>query len=244
MEKENPENSIETLPFILVDGGEKLGQGRRYQFGQTILDYYEATPGGGSPLVMVSIPGASVKCRDALLNPGKDGGILINCRVVGQPEHGNISISKDGLVVSILSPRPKEMKISENGATRKVKGVEYAQSTIDVEGTPEGVRVQIRGTVDAAPRLVVPTARSSPLMFYLIEDNPKDSEKPVYHEIWAVDRHKQDLQRAKLVKGTVIEGVFYRKVLDYTSIGGDKQVTPRNYLFLLIYVSKKDSRKG
>ena len=121
--------------------------------------------------------------------------------------------------------------------------MELTQSTIDIEGTPEGVRVQMRGIVDGSPRLVNSKIRNSPLMFFLIEENPKDQNIPVYHEVWAVKGPRQELQRAKLVKGTEIEAVLYRHTFETELIGGGKEVITRHNLSKIISV-KKPSPKG
>jgi len=137
------------------------------------------------------------------------------------------------------------MAISENGITRRIKGVEYAQSTIDIEGTPEGVRVEISGTVDAAPRPVAPKDRNSPLMFFLIETNPKDPDRPVYHEVWAVSaQRRRELKSAKLVKGDEIKAVLHRHTYETDLIGGGKEVVTRHNLTKILFVSKKSSPKG
>ncbi len=153
-------------------------------------------------------------------------------------QHASINIGRNGYIALIYSP-PVSMGISEDGVRRKIKGVEYSQSTIDIPGTVEGVRVQVKGTVDGAPRPVAQNIRNSPLMFFLIEPNPKDEKHPVYHEVWATKSARSELQRAKLIKGSEIEAVLYRKVLDVTTIGGGRETVTRNYLAKLIYVSKR-----
>lgn len=238
------DNNKSALIFTEIEPNEKFGSGKLYKVGAVEVEVYEK-PSGIPPLVLIRAPGVSMALYHiANVRSNNDGGILLDFARVGQKEHASLSIILSGDIAFIYSLPPAAMGMTESGKIRKVKGVEYNQSTIDVAGTPEGIRVQIKGTVDASPRLVVPTIRNSPLMFFLIEDNPKDPKNPVYHEVWADKAARQELQRAKLIRGSVIEAVLYRKVLDLTTIGGEKETITRNYLAKLIYVAKKPSPKG
>lgn len=143
----------------------------------------------------------------------------------------------------LYSPPPPPMGISETGKVQKVRGVEYNQSTIDVPGTPEGVRIPIKGTVDGAPRPVALNIRNSPLVFFLIEENPKDLEHPVYHEVWAVKAPRQALKNAKLVKGSEIEVIVYRHTIETPLIGGGRQVITRHNLTKILSVKKPSPKE-
>lgn len=241
MEKSAPSDKNVDVPnFVEIDGGEKFGSGRLYRIGVVEVEVYDALPDNKPSLARIRAPGASMALFHVSdVRTNGDGGVLIDFGRKGEKPHASLSINRAGDIAFIYSPPPPPMGISENGQTRKVRGVEYSQSTIDIPGTAEGVRVEAKGTVDAAPRPVTPNIRNSPLMFFLIEPNPKDPQKPVYHEVWAVKAARAELQRAKLIKGSEIEAVLYRKVLDLTTIGGEKETVTRNYLAKLIYVSKK-----
>jgi hypothetical protein len=233
------DNNKDALSYSEIEPTEKFGPGKLYKIGAMQVEVYDALPDNRPSLARIRAPGASMAIYHVLdVRMSQDGGMLIDFGLVGEKVHASLSINRAGDIAFVYSP-PVSMGISENGKTRTVRGIEYNQSTIDIPRTAEGIRVEIRGTVDAAPRPVVSNMRNSPLMFFLIEENPKEPQKPVYHEVWAVKAARGELQRAKLIKGSVIEAVLYRKVLDLTTIGGEKETVTRNYLARLIYVSKK-----
>ena len=88
-----------------------------------------------------------------------------------------------------------------------------------------------------------PKNRNSPLMFFLIEENPKDRDKPVYHEVWAVKSSRQELQKAKLVKGSVIEAICYRHTFETELIGGRKEVVTRHNLAKILSFEKSSAKQ-
>src|SRR2546421_8002151 len=99
------------------------------------------------------------------------------------------------------------LRASLDGPGRKdVYGRSYTQSSMDVEGTPEGVRVTIYGVVEAAPKPVT-TKRGSPLQFFLVEYDPKKPEEPLRHEVWVRDKMREEVKTLKLKKDDCIEAV-------------------------------------
>lgn len=238
------DKNINALSFAEIEPTEKFGPGKLYWVGVVAVEIYEHLPDEKPSLARIRAPGASLALSYVVdVRPGSDGGMLIDFGRKGERVHASLSINSAGDIAFIYSPPPPPMGISENGIARKVRGVEYNQSTIDIEGTPEGVRVQMRGTVDGSPRPINSKIRNSPLMFFLIEENPHDQNNPVYHEVWAVKGPRQELQRAKLVKGTEIEAVLYRHTFETKLIGGGEEVITRHNLSKIISV-KKPSPKG
>src|SRR5579872_6091059 len=214
---------------------EQFGIGEVYQFGPTRVELYSGTD-KTPPIVRIRIPGVTAQtfAYVSVIKPSQDGGMLIECVKEGQKLQSNISISKSGSVASICDPPPKPMHLNENGMTENIRGKKYTQTTIDTEGSPEGVRVQIQGIVDAAPRLLDAKNQRSPLVFFLIEDNPKQPDKPVYHEVWAINRAKAELKALKLVKGSVIEAILYRHTYEVELASHEKMMVIRHNLVKVI----------
>jgi hypothetical protein len=212
---------------------EKYGVGEVYQFGPTRVELYLGTD-EVSARVRILMSDASLGLLNvSQVKPSQDGGLLIDCARQGQKPHCTVNINNRGEIAFLYSP-PASMQISESGQVRRFGGREFTQSTIDIEGTPEGVKVQIRGTVDAAPRLIDTKNQRSPLAFFLIEDNP--TGKPVYHEVWAINKPKQELKALKLVKGTLIEAILFRHTYEAELVSGKKVTVTRHNLVKVIYV--------
>lgn len=212
---------------------EKYGAGELYQFGPTKIELYLGTS-EASPIVRIHSGRDWLVLADVSeVRPMQGGGILIDCALPGSKPHCSININRLGEIAFLYSP---PASISIGGKTQHIRGQEFTQSTIEIEGTPEGVRVQIRGTVDAAPRLVNPKNQRSPLTFFLIEENPGDPEHPVYHEVWAINKPKQELKALKLVKGKVIEAILFRHTYETELVSGEKVTITRHNLVKVIYV--------
>lgn len=214
---------------------EKFGTGESYQFGVTRVELYQGVA-EVPPVARIRMPGGNLVFSDISdVKLAADGGLLVDCAKQGQKPHCSITISKQGEIAFLYTPPPPPVRFSENGIARSVGGIDYRQSTIDIEGTAEGVRVQIKGMVDAAPRLIEPKNPRSPLAFFLIEDDPKHPDMPVYHEVWAVNKPKQDVKAAKLTKGSVIDAVLYRHTFEVSLGSGEKKIVTRHNLVKIIH---------
>jgi hypothetical protein len=232
------------LPYTEIEPNERFGPGKLYTFGVTQIEVYENQPNGKPSLARIRAPGVLMNysyVSDVRTN--NDGGMIIDFGEKGQKAHASLSINRAGEFVTFYSP-PVTMGISESGVTRRVKGTLYQQSAIEIAGTAEGVRVQVKGTVDSAPRLVNPDIRNGPLMFFLFEEYPVNPQKPDPLEVRA-DKigSKQELRRAKLVKGSVVEVVLYKHTYQESTIGGERIEATRYNLSKIISV-KKPAPKG
>lgn len=222
---------------------EKFGVGELYQFGTTRVEIYTGLR-ETKPVVRLRMPGGLLAFSDvAFVKPNEEGGILIDCALENEKSHCNITVSKNGDVAFLYSP-PTQMSISQSGVTKRINGKEYTQSTIDIEGTAEGVRIKIKGKVDAAPRLLDTKNQKSPLTFFLIEDNPKEPSKPVYHEVWAINKAKQDLKALRLVKDSIIEAILFRHKIEIELQNHEKVTVERHNLVKVIFVEGRRLRSA
>lgn len=227
-------NLNKTLAPQELDAHERYGAGESYQFGVTRCELYHGL-GETPPVVRLRMPGGILVFSDvSQVTVNTEGGVLIDCARQGQKPHCSINITRSGEIAFLYSPPPPPARISENGIARNIKGQEYRQSMIEVEGTAEGVRVQVQGTVDAAPRLVDSKNQRSPLTFFLIEEDPKHPDNPVYHEVWAVNKPKAELKALKLVKGSAIEVILYRHTYEIELENHEKQIYIRHNLVKVI----------
>jgi hypothetical protein len=239
------DNNEKHLSYREIEPTEKFGAGKLYKVGVVEVEVYENLPGDKPPLVRIRAPSILMNLSYVSdIRPDNDGGMLIDFSKKGEKVHASLSINRTGELMVIYSPPPSSMGISGSGVRRKVGAIQYEQSIIDIPGTPEGVRVEVRGTVDAMPRLVNPDIRTGPLMFFLYEEHPKDPGKPDPIEIWAVKTGtKQELRRAKLVKGSIVELILYKHTYNETTIGGENITSTRHHLGKILSVTKP-SPKG
>ena len=159
--------------------------------------------------------------------------------------NGACEIGNTGdLALVYTAPKPEVLlHESQNGPTRKdVYGRSYTQTSLEVEGTPEGVRVTIYGVVDAAPKPVNST-RGSPLQFFLVEYNPEKPDEPIRHEMWAKNKVREELKALKLKKDDSIEAVLYRHTWEVELQGGEKQTHTRHNLSKVIKIERKEDAK-
>ena len=209
---------------------EKYGVGEAYQFGPTRVELYLGTL-EAPPIVRIHTGRNWLVLADVSnVQPMQAGGVLIDCALQGQKPHCSININGLGEIAFLYSPPSSPI----SSRIQRVGEKEFTQPTIGIEGTPEGVKVQIRGSVDAAPRLIDSKNQRSPLAFFLIEDNP--AGKPVYHEVWAINKPKQDLKALKLVKGTLIEAILFRHTYEAELVSGEKITVIRHNLVKVIYI--------
>jgi hypothetical protein len=237
-------NTIE-LGFTEIEPNEKFGSGKLYRFGVVEIEIYEHPPDNKPSLARIRAPGYSSNISHIVeVRSNSDGGMLIDFARKGQKVHASLSINRAGECVTMYSPPPPPIGINESGITRTIKGTLYHQSAIEIEGTPEGVRVQVRGTVDSAPRLVNSNIRGGPLMFFLFEEFPQNPEKPDPLEVRAdKSASKQELRRAKLVKGSIVEVVLYKHTYEETTIGGERITTTRYNLSKIISIKKPSPKE-
>ena len=110
---------------------------------------YENPP-GLPPFARIRSPGLSVALSHVSeVKSNNEGGMLLDFARKGERVHASLSINRAGEIAFIYSPPPPPLEISVSEETRSVRGIAYTQSTIDIPGTAEGVRVHMKGTVDA-----------------------------------------------------------------------------------------------
>jgi len=218
---------------------ERYGEGERYRFGSTLADIY-GNPPEMTPVVQVRLVKGYLAVGDVLhVLPTEAGGLHVD-HVNGSCEIGNTG----DLAYVYTAPKPEALlRMSQDGQTHKdVYGRSYTQSSMEVEGTPEGVRVTIYGVVEAAPK-PVNNKRGSPLQFFLVEYNPAKPEEPIRHEVWARNKVREEVKALKLKKDDCIEAVLYRHTWDVELQGGGKQTHTRHNLAKVTKVDRKEDAK-
>ena len=159
--------------------------------------------------------------------------------------NGGCEIGRSGDVVFVYTAPKAEarLSISQDGYTRKdVYGRSYTQSSLEIQGTPEGVRVTIFGVVGAVPK-PVNNKRGSPLQFFLVEYNPEKPDEPIRHEVWARNKARDEVQQLKLKKHDTIEAVLYRHTWETKLQGGGTQTHTRHNLGKILRVDRKEDAK-
>ena len=159
--------------------------------------------------------------------------------------NGACEVGKTGDVASVYTaPKPEvQLRASQDGYTRKdVYGRSYTQSSLEIAGTPEGVRVTIYGVVDAAPK-PVNNKRGNALQFFLLEYDPEKPEEPLRHEVWVRNSMREEVKTLKLKKDDGIEAVLYRHTWEVELQGGGKQSHTRHNLTRIIKVDRKEDAK-
>ncbi len=218
---------------------ERYGQGERYTFGTTLVDVHNDPP-ELTPVVQIRMVKGYLAVGDVLhVLPTEAGGLHVDYA------NGGCEIGKKGdLALVYTAPKPEMLlRASQDGLTRKdVYGRSYTQSSLEVEGTPEGVRVTIYGVVDAAPK-PVNNKRGSPLQFFLVEYNPGKPDEPLKHEVWATNTMREEVKALKLKKDESIEAVLYRHTWEVELQGGGKQTHTRHNLAKIIKVYRKEDAK-
>jgi len=210
---------------------ERFGEGERYTFGSTIAEVY-SNPPELTPVVYVRMVKGYLAVGDVLhVLPTKAGGLHVD------HANGSCAISNTGDVASVYTP-PSEFRLSQDGETRTdVFGRSYTQTSLDVEGTPEGVRVMIYGSLEAAPK-AVNAKRGSPLQFFLLEYDPTQPNEPIRHDVWARSKARDSLHGLKLKKGDSIEAVLYRHTWEVELQGGEKETHTRHNLASITKVER------
>ncbi len=215
---------------------ERFGEGERYSFGSTLAEVY-SNPPELTPVVYVRMVKGYLAVGDVLhVLPTEAGGLHVD------HANGSCAISNTGDVAALYTA-PTAFRISQDGGTRTdVFGRSYTQTSLEIEGTPEGVRVMIYGTVEAAPK-AVNTKRGSPLQFFLLEYDPENPQEPIRHDVWARKKAREDLQALKLKKGDSIEAVLYRHTWEVELQGGGKETHTRHNLATITRVERIGTAK-
>jgi hypothetical protein len=203
-------------PHQALPTHKRYGEGERYQCGATLADVYRNPP--------ELMPVVQIRMVKGFLAVGDVLHVLLNEAGGLHVDHANgaCEIGKTGdLAYVYTAPQPEvRLQMSQDGYTRKdVYGRSYTQSSLEVEGTPEGVRVTIFGVVEAAPK-PVNSKRGSPLQFFLVEYNPEKPEEPIRHEVWAVNKMREELKKWKIKKDGCMEAVLYRHTWNVELQGG------------------------
>ncbi|HEY6285859.1 MAG TPA: hypothetical protein VIX20_09375 [Ktedonobacteraceae bacterium] len=215
---------------------ERFGDGERYTFGNTTADVY-TNPPELTPVVYVRMVKGYLAVGDVLHILPTDKGGLHTDHANGACEIGNT-----GDVAAVYTP-PAEFRVAQVGGTHTdVYGISYTQTSLEVEGTAEGVRVMLYGTLEAAPK-AVNTKRSAPLQFFLLEYDPETPQEPIRHEVWARSKAREALQGLKLKKGDTIEAVLYRHTWEVELQGGETETHTRHNLATITKVERIGTAK-
>jgi len=229
----------QAYPSESLPAHERFGDGQRYRFGSTLADVYSSPP-ELTPVVQIRMVKGYLAVGDVLhVLPTEAGGLHID------HVNGACEIGKTGdLALVYTAPKPETLlRESQNGPVRKdVYGRSFTQSSIEVEGTPEGTRVTIYGSIEAGPK-PVNSKRGSPLQFVLIEYNPEKPDEPIKHEVWATHKLREEVQALKLKKDDGIEAVLYRHTWKVELQSGEVQTHTRHNLARIIKVDRKDGAK-
>ncbi len=226
----------QAYPHEATPTHERFGEGERYTFGSTLADVY-SNPPELTPVVFMRMVKGYLAVGDVLhVLPTEAGGLHVD------HAHGACEISKTGDVASVYTP-PSAFRFSQDGGTRtEVFGRSYTQTSLEIEGTPEGVRVMIYGTLETAPKAVT-TKRGSPLQFYLLEYDPEKPQEPIRHDVWARNKPRDSVHSLKLKKGDSIEAVLYRHTWEVELQGGEKETHTRHNLATITRVERIGNAK-
>jgi hypothetical protein len=226
----------QTYPHQAIPLHERFGEGERYTFGSTTADVY-SNPPELTPVVYVRMVKGYLAVGDVLhVVPTDKGGLHVD------HAHGSCAISNTGDVASVYTA-PSEFRLSQEGGTHTdVYGRSYTQTSLEVEGTPEGVRVMIYGTLAASPKPVT-AKRNAPLQFFLLEYDPQHPQEPIRHEVWARSTQREELLRLKLKKEDSIECVLYRHTWEVPLQSGETETHTRHNLSTITKVEKKGGAK-
>src|SRR6266568_5856270 len=215
---------------------ERFGEGERYSFGSTLADVY-SNPPELTPVVYVRMVKGYLAVGDVLhVLPTKAGGLHVD------HANGSCAISNTGDVATVYTP-PSAFRLSQDGTPQTdIYGRSYTQTSLEIEGTPEGVRVRIYGTLEAAPK-AVNAKRGSPLQFFLLEYDPTQPQEPIRHDVWARRKPRDVLHSLKLKKGDSIEAVLYRHTWEVELQGGEKETHTRHNLASITKVERIGTAK-
>lgn len=219
---------------------EKRTDGRRVILGQenaaVALDIFPESP----PLVVVRSRGSEelLSMKNVTSITAETHGVRITNK------QSECLVSTEGHIIFSRTPPPPPPKpfIEGRSVLRFDKfGVPYQQSTLDIEGTPEGERVHARGMVKEEPKQEG-RGKDRPLMFILEE---VDEEKGIVvdHEVYATKQARAELTRKKLKRGDIIEAVMFRHSITVPTVNGEELTHTRHHLVTVTKVERKDAKR-
>ena len=216
---------------------ERYGEGERYKFGTTLADIYVSPP-ELTPVVQVRMVKGYLAVGDVLhVLPTEEGGLHVD------HPNGACEIGKTGDLAYVYTA-PSMLRLSLDGKVHKdVYGRSYTQSSMEVEGTPEGKRLTIYGEIDGAPKPANSKVKGSPLQFFLLEYDPAKPKEPMKHEVLIPNKMRSEITALRLKKGDYIEAVLYRHTWEVDLQGGGKQAHTRHNLSTITKVDRKEDAK-
>lgn len=226
----------ETYKAQALPRHEKWGVGLRYRFGSSCADVYPA-PIAIAPAVRIRTETTALSLGDVLhVAPTETGGLHVD------HANGSCEVSRRGDLAYVYTA-PSVVTLSDKGQTRTdVYGRSYTQTSMEVEGSPEGKRVTIYGVIEAAPK-PVNGRRNSTLQFNLLEYNPDKPDEPIQHEVWARNQAREALKKLKLKQGDSVEAVMYRHTWQVALQGGKTETHTRHNLTAITRVERKGDAK-
>jgi hypothetical protein len=220
---------------------DRFGKGERYCFGSTVADIYPDPP-EQMPIVQMRMVKGYLAVGDVLhIVPTETGGLHVD------HSNGACEISNTGDVAALYTaPQPptsqQTKEVIAGTVQRDSQGNEYLQTSFDIPGTVEGVRVRLRGVVAASPQ-ASGKARNSPLVFFLGEDDPDKAGEKVWHEVYARNKGREMVKQSRLKKGDVIEAVLYRHTWEVELGNGEKRTHMRHNLATITKVERLEDAK-
>lgn len=165
--------------------------------------------------------------------------------VVIRSQQSECIVNNEGYIVFTRVPPPlppKELTTGRSVLRVDKEGHEFQQSTLDIEGTPEGVRVHARGMVYAAPKQEG-KGKDRALIFFLEEENQEKGEV-VKHEVWATStKVKEHLKSKQLKRGDIIEAVMYRYIVTVPTMSGEEITLTRHRLATITKVERSNAKR-
>jgi len=219
---------------------ERFGKGERYTFGTTLADIY-SNPPEQMPVMHIRMVKGVLAVGDVLhVLPTETGGVHVD------HSNGACEISNRGDVAAVYTapqpPTSQQKEVIAGTIQRDSQGNEYMQTSFDIPGTAEGVRVRLRGVVAASPQ-ASGKAKNSPLVFLLGEDDPDRAGEKVWHEVYARNKVREQVKQARLKKGDVVEAVLYRHRWEVELESGETRTHTRHNLATITKVERLEDAK-
>jgi hypothetical protein len=228
----------ETLPTH-----DRFGVGYRYHFESTLVDIYPA-PSVGLPMIVVRGRRTSVFLGDAVkVEATENKGLRI------KHVDGEVMVDPNGNYAALYTApvEPEIIPFQEAYAVLKKQGKDgettYTQHMLAAPDAKEGERMEKFGTVEATPK-PVNKAKTSPLQFYLLVDDPEKEGGQERLEVYSTKATKQKVQGLKLVQGDKIHAVLYKHTWTDQTIGGDTLTSTRYNLTTILEVKRKNQEQN